>query len=132
MYPKDLKYTREHEWIRVSGKRAIVGITDHAQGELGDVVFVELPAVGDTTTQGGEFAVVESVKAVSEVYAPVSGTVIEVNQSLADQPELINQDPYGDGWIAVIELADPMELDNLMTDEDYAAFVAQGEEGGGQ
>lgn len=132
MYPKDLKYTREHEWIRVSGKRAIVGITDHAQGELGDVVFVELPAVGDTTTQGGEFAVVESVKAVSEVYAPVSGTVIEVNQSLTDQPELINQDPYGDGWIAVIELADPMELDNLMTDEDYAAFVAQGEEGGGK
>ncbi|HHW15242.1 MAG TPA: glycine cleavage system protein GcvH [Firmicutes bacterium] len=134
MYPQDLKYTREHEWVKVSGKRAIVGITDHAQKELGDVVFVELPAVGDTVTQGGEFAVVESVKAVSEVYAPVSGTVIEVNQSLADQPELINQDPYGDGWIAVIELTDPMELDNLMSAEDYAAFVAgaEGEEGGGR
>ncbi len=131
MYPKELKYTREHEWVRVSGKRAIVGITDHAQKELGDVVFVELPAVGDTTTQGGEFAVVESVKAVSEVYAPVSGTVVEVNENLSDHPETINQDPYGDGWIAVIELSDPGELDNLLSADDYAAFVG-GEEGGGR
>lgn len=131
MYPKELKYTREHEWVRVSGKRAIVGITDHAQKELGDVVFVELPAVSDTATQGGEFAVVESVKAVSEVYAPVSGTVVEVNENLSDQPELINQDPYGDGWIAVIELSDPEELDNLLSADDYAAFVG-GEEGVGR
>lgn len=132
MYPKDLKYSREHEWVRVSGKRAIVGITDFAQKELGDVVFVELPAVGDAASQGGEFAVVESVKAVSEVYAPVSGTVVEVNENLSDQPEVINQDPYGEGWIAVIELSDPGELDNLLSPEDYAAFVAGGEEGGGR
>jgi glycine cleavage system H protein len=129
MNPKDLKYSREHEWVRVSGKRAIVGITDFAQKELGDVVFVELPAVGDAATQGGEFAVVESVKAVSEVYAPVSGSVVEVNGGLADTPELINQDPYGEGWIAVIELSDPGELDGLLTADDYAAFVG-GEEGG--
>lgn len=129
MYPKDLKYSREHEWVRVSGKRAIVGITDFAQQELGDVVFVELPEVGDTATQGGEFAVVESVKAVSEVYAPVSGTVVEVNNGLTDRPESINQDPYGEGWIAVIELADPAELDNLLSPDDYAAFVAGGEGG---
>lgn len=130
MYPKDLKYSREHEWVRVSGKRGIVGITDFAQKELGDVVFVELPAVGDSATAGGEFAVVESVKAVSEVYAPVSGTVVEINEGLADHPEVINQDPYGEGWIAVIELADPGELENLLSAEDYAAFVAGGEEGG--
>lgn len=129
MYPKDLKYSREHEWVRVSGKRAIIGITDFAQQELGDVVFVELPEVGDTATQGGEFAVVESVKAVSEVYAPVSGTVVEVNNGLTDRPESINQDPYGEGWIAVIELADPAELDNLLSPDDYAAFVAGGEGG---
>lgn len=128
-YPKDLKYSREHEWVRVSGKRAIVGITDFAQKELGDVVFVELPAVGDEVSAGGEFAVVESVKAVSEVYSPVSGAVVEVNENLADQPEVINQDAYGEGWIAVIELADPTELENLLSAEDYAAFVAGGEEG---
>jgi glycine cleavage system H protein len=131
MYPKELRYSREHEWIKVSGKRAIVGITDFAQKELGDVVFVELPAAGDPVTQGGEFAVVESVKAVSEIYAPVSGTVVEVNQGLADQPETINQDPYGEGWIAVIELSDPLELENLLSAEDYATFVG-GEEGGGR
>lgn len=126
-YPKDLKYSREHEWVRVSGKRAIVGITDFAQKELGDVVFVELPTVGDEVAAGGEFAVVESVKAVSEVYCPVSGAVVEVNEALSDQPEVINQDAYGEGWIAVVELADPTELENLLSAEDYAAFVAGGE-----
>ena len=127
MYPKELKYSKEHEWVKTSGKRAIVGITDHAQKELGDVVFVELPTVGDQVTQGGELGVVESVKAVSEVYAPVSGTVVEVNEGLKDRPETINSDPYEEGWIAIVELADPGELDSLLSADDYKAFVEEGE-----
>jgi glycine cleavage system H protein len=127
MYPKELKYSEEHEWVKISGKRGIVGITDHAQHELGDVVFVELPDVGAQVAKGGELGVVESVKAVSEVYAPVSGTVVEVNESLRDRPETINSDPYGEGWIAIVELADPGEFDALTSPEDYKAFVEEGE-----
>ncbi|MGE5509457.1 MAG: glycine cleavage system protein GcvH [Chitinophagales bacterium] len=127
MYPKELRYSREHEWVKTSGKRAIVGITDHAQHELGDVVFVELPEVGAQVSQGGELGVVESVKAVSEVYAPISGTVVEINEALRDRPETINTDPYGEGWIAIVELADPGELDELLSADDYKAFVEEGE-----
>lgn len=130
MFPKELKYTKEHEWVKVSGKRAIVGITDFAQKELGDVVFVELPEVGEAVSQGSDFAVVESVKAVSEVYAPISGTVVEINETLVDTPELINQDPYGEAWIAIIELSDPGELDELMNASEYKALVEESEEGG--
>lgn len=123
MNPSDLKYTKEHEWIRVSGKRAIVGITDHAQKELGDVVFVDLPELGLEIVKGDDFAVVESVKAVSDVYAPISGTVVEINENLQDNPELLNQDPYNDAWIAVIEMRDPKELDTLMTNLEYETMV---------
>ncbi|MBO8125617.1 MAG: glycine cleavage system protein GcvH [Firmicutes bacterium] len=123
MIPSDLRYTKEHEWVRVSGKRAIVGITDHAQKELGDVVFVDLPDIGQEVVKGNDFAVVESVKAVSDIYAPVSGTVVEVNETLQDNPELINEDPYNDAWIAVIEMLDPSEVDQLMTAEEYEAFI---------
>lgn len=123
MNPSDLKYTKEHEWIRISGKRAIIGITDYAQKELGDVVFVDLPSPGQEVVKGDDFAVVESVKAVSDVYAPISGTVVEVNDNLEDSPELLNQDPYNDGWIAVIEMLDLTELDKLMTNQEYEAFI---------
>lgn len=123
MNPADLKYTKEHEWIRVSGKRAIIGITDYAQKELGDVVFVDLPSPGQEVVKGDDFAVVESVKAVSDVYAPISGIIVEVNDNLQDSPELLNSDPYNDGWIAVIEMRDPSELAELMTNEEYEAFI---------
>lgn len=121
--PTDRKYTKEHEWVRVTGKRAIVGITDYAQKELGDVVFVDLPELGAEVVSGNDFAVVESVKAVSDVYAPVSGKVVEVNETLQDNPELINQDPYTDGWIAVLEIGEPSEIDALMSAEEYQELV---------
>lgn len=125
-FPKELKYSKEHEWIRVEGSRAVVGITDFAQGQLGDVVFVEVPAVGTAVTAGQTFSVVESVKAVSDIYAPVSGTIVEVNEALGDTPEDVNSDPYGAGWIAVIELADPAEVEGLLTSEAYEALTAEG------
>ncbi len=123
MYPAELRYSTEHEWVRVEGGRARVGITFFAQKELGDVVFVDLPQVGARVAAGDGFAVVESVKAVSDIYAPVSGTVVEVNQQLIDQPELINQDPYGQGWIAVVEMSDPAEVGRLLTADQYRAHV---------
>lgn len=122
-FPEDLKYTDEHEWIRVDGNRAKVGITDYAQDQLGDVVYVDLPTVGQEVKPGDGFAVVESVKSVSDVYAPLAGKVVEVNQALVDTPEKINQDPYGEGWIAVIELADPSALDGLMDAAAYRKHV---------
>lgn len=122
-YPKDLKYSKEHEWVRADGKRAVVGITEHAQNELGDVVYVELPEVGRAVVQEEAFAVVESVKAVSDIYAPVGGKVVEANDALGDAPELINQSPYEDGWIAVIELEDPAQLKGLMDAAAYEAFI---------
>jgi len=122
-YPADLRYTREHEWARIEGKRARVGITHFAQDQLGDVVFVELPKVGAKVTQLKAFGVVESVKAVSDLFAPLSGIVVEVNQELTQQPERVNRDPYGTGWLVVVELSSPTEADKLMTAEQYEEFV---------
>lgn len=115
-------YTKEHEWIRVEGDSATVGITDFAQGQLGDVVFVEVPEAGRRVTKGGEAAVVESVKAASDVYAPVSGEVTEGNQALVDDPALVNSDAEGEGWFFKLRLADPSELDGLMDAEAYRVF----------
>lgn len=123
MYPEDLRYNKEHEWVRRENGRARIGISHYAQDELGDVVFVDLPQVGSTFQAGEAFAAVESVKAVSDIYAPVSGRVVEVNEELLDKPELINQEPYGAGWIAVIEMDDPSELDNLLDAAGYKQLV---------
>lgn len=123
MNPKDLKYTKEHEWIRVQGTEGTVGITDHAKDCLGDVVFVELPKIGAHVTQNESFGEVESVKAVSELYAPASGTVIAINDELIDHPEYINRDPYGTGWIMRIKLRDTSELDGLMNDTAYEQML---------
>jgi glycine cleavage system H protein len=125
-FPTELKYSKEHEWVRLEGRRATVGITHFAQSQLGDVVFVELPAVGAGIVQDKRFSVVESVKAVSDIFAPLSGTVVEVNELLNDAPEKVNQDPYGEGWIAVVELAEGASLDGLMDSEAYAAQVSKG------
>ena len=125
-FPTNLKYSREHEWVRVEGQRAVVGITDFAQSQLGDVVFVELPAVGATLIAGKRFSVVESVKAVSDIFAPVNGKVLEINEALNDAPEKVNQDPYGEGWIAVIEWTSAGDLAELMNSEAYAEQVAKG------
>jgi glycine cleavage system H protein len=124
-FPANLRYTKEHEWARQEGNRVVVGITDYAQKELGDVVFVELPEVGTTIEAMGTFGVVESVKAVSDLYAPVSGTIVEANTILEDQPELVNASPYGQGWMVVIEAANPEEFQQLLTAAEYQAYVAQ-------
>ncbi len=123
-YPDDLRYSKEHEWVRMDGSRATIGITGFAADELGDVVFVELPEVGATLTQFGTFGVVESVKAVSDLYAPISGEVVEVNEALRDAPELLNADAYGEGWIAKVELTDTDQLDGLMDAAAYAEATA--------
>lgn len=125
MLPKDLKYTSEHEWIKIEGERVVVGITEYAQKELGDVVFVDLPGVGEKVKMKEAMATIESVKAVSEIYAPISGEVMEVNDTLEHSPELVNQDPYGKGWIAIIEPSDIKELDELLTPEAYAALIGE-------
>ena len=119
--PGDLKFLKSHEWARAEGNgRVTVGISDHAQGLLGDLVYVELPGVGDTVQAGNAAAVVESVKAASDVYSPVSGTVVEVNEALTDKPETINEDAYGDGWLFVVELSEPEQLNDLLGPDDYA------------
>ena len=118
------RYTKEHEWIRLDGDTAIVGITEHAQSQLGDVVFVELPEIGKKFAAGAEAAVVESVKAASEVYAPASGEVVAVNDALADAPATVNEDAEGKGWFLKLKLADPSELEKLMTVQQYKDFVA--------
>ena len=118
------RYTKEHEWIRLDGDTAVVGITEHAQSQLGDVVYVELPVVGKSFAAGDEAAVVESVKAASEVYAPVGGEVVAVNAALADTPATVNQDAEGKGWFLKLKLADPAELEKLMTAEQYKDYVA--------
>ena len=124
-YPDDLRYSKEHEWVRVEDDAtATIGITSFAADELGDIVFVELPDVGSSLTQFSTFGVVESVKAVSDLYAPVSGEVLEVNESLRDAPELLNSDAFGGGWIAKVRLADAGELDALLDAETYAAETA--------
>jgi len=125
MYPADLKYTKEHEWVRVEGSRGRIGITHHAQSALGDIVFVDLPKLGQTLTQAATLGVVESVKAVSDVYAPVSGAVVERNETLEAHPELVNQDCYGKGWIVVVTLANPKELDTLMDSAAYQTYLAK-------
>ena len=119
----DLKYSKDHEWVRVEGEIAVVGISDFAQAQLGDVVFVELPEIGKSMVKDGEAAVVESVKAASEVYAPLSGEVVEVNQALGDEPEMVNSAPTGDGWFFKIRFGDPSELDGLMDEAAYLDFV---------
>ena len=125
-YPADLRYTKEHEWARLEGNRVRVGITHYAQSELGDVVFVELPKAGTKVTQLGPFGVVESVKAVSDLFAPLSGEVTETNAELSEKPELVNQDPYGKGWMIVITPASPKELDALMTAAQYEEYLTKG------
>ena len=123
-YPDAYKYTKEHEWVAVDGGVATIGITDHAQAELGDVVSVELPAVGDQVTAGQSFGTIESVKAVSELYAPVSGEVAEVHSGLVDQPELVNEDPHNAAWMVRVTMADPAEADGLMSVADYQGLLA--------
>ena len=127
-FPEELKYTKEHEWLLVEGTTATVGITDYAQDRLGDVVYVEMPAVGDKVSKEDAFGVVESVKAVSDIYAPVTGKVLEVNDDLADNPNAINEDPYGDGWLIKVEMSDPDEVAELMTAEEYKEYIAEEEE----
>jgi len=122
--PADLKYAKSHEWVRVTGDTAVIGISDHAQHELTDVVFVELPAVGRKVKAGEACAVVESVKTASDIYAPVSGEVVETNPQLAQQPELVNSAPYGDGWFFKVKLSDASETDWLLSPENYSRQIA--------
>ena len=126
MVPSDLRYTKDHEWVRVDGDEATVGITEYAAGQLGDIVFVELPDVGRTVTQAAAFGVVESVKAVSDLFAPVSGEVAEANAELGANPELVNSDPYGAGWMIRVTLADPAQVDALLDPDAYDALIAAG------
>ncbi len=121
--PKNLKYAKTHEWVRVEGNVAVVGITDHAQEELTDVVYVEPPAVGSNVEATKECAVVESVKAASDIYSPVSGEVVEANEELSSTPELVNDDPYGKGWIFKVKLSDPPELNELLSPDDYTHHI---------
>jgi len=125
MYPDDLRYTKDHEWIRPQGARAVVGITHHAQAQLGDVVFVELPAVGHRLKAGESFGTVESVKAVSELYSPVAGEVVEINAALAKQPETVNSDPYGAGWMIAVKLDDVKQLDALLDAATYRQLIGE-------
>ncbi len=122
-YPENYRYTKEHEWIAVEGAVATIGITDHAQAELGDIVYVDLPAVGKALAVGDSFGSVESVKAVSDVYAPVSGTVVDANTALNDEPGILNSDPHGSGWLIKISLADAAELDNLLSASAYEEYI---------
>ncbi len=124
LYPENVKYTKEHEWVRVEGDTAVVGITFHAQDELGDIVFVELPEVGAEVKQMKEFGVVESVKTVSSLYSPVSGKVTEVNSALASSPEVINEDPYGKGWMIKIKMSAPKEADALLSSQKYQELIS--------
>lgn len=121
--PDDLKYTQEHEWIRVEGDEVVVGVTDFAQGELGDVVFLEIETEGETLSRGDTFGTIEAVKTVSDLYMPVDGEVAEVNAALEDTPELINSQPFGEGWMIRIKLSDPAQLDELLSAEEYRALI---------
>ncbi|MFW5773420.1 MAG: glycine cleavage system protein GcvH [Tangfeifania sp.] len=121
--PADLKYTEDHEWVRVEGDTVTVGVTDFAQGELGDVVFVEIETEGEELDKGETFGTVEAVKTVSDLFMPVGGEVSEVNEELADEPELVNKDPYGKGWMVKIKIADSSELEDLMSAEDYQKMI---------
>lgn len=123
-YPSDLRYDKEHEWVRAEGDVVVIGISDFAQDQLGEVVYVDLPAVGDTVTAGDTFGEVESVKSVSELFSPVSGEVVKVNDELDGAPEAVNEDAYGTGWMIEVKLADPSELDGLMSSGEYQDFIA--------
>jgi len=123
--PADLKYTKEHEWIRVEGDSGLIGITDFAQSQLGDIVLVELPQLGSALAKGDSFGVVESVKTVSDLYAPVSGTVVELNDLLLESPELVNEDPYGEGWIAKVKFTHPDDLSDLLDAAAYHRYVEE-------
>jgi glycine cleavage system H protein len=123
--PEELGYTKDHEWVRVSGEQATVGITDHAQRQLGDVVYVELPKVGERFESASPFGSVESVKAVSEIYMPLTGTVEEVNESLNDSPERVNTDPYGEGWMIRIKIENPGEVDGLLNSIEYEDYIKE-------
>ena len=121
--PEDLHYSKDHEWVRVEGDQAVIGITDYAQNSLGDVVYVELPKSGEEFATNESFGSVESVKAVSEVFTPVSGAVVTINDSLADEPEKVNSDPYGEGWMIQVRMANPGEVDSLLTGAEYEDFT---------
>lgn len=123
--PQDLRYTKEHEWARLENGNVRVGITDYAQEELHEIVMVELPSVGDKVKAGERFGTVDSVKATSDLFAPIAGEVVEVNEALEEAPELVNNDPYGEGWMILVKPSDPKELDNLMTAEDYRKYVEE-------
>jgi len=126
--PSDRRYTKEHEWVRVEDNMGTVGITDYAQDQLGDIVYVDLPSVGTQVKQLEKLGEIESVKAVSDLYSPVSGELVEVNQGVNDRPELVNQSPYEEGWLVRLRLADPAELDNLLTAKQYDELIAQAQE----
>ena len=121
--PKDVKYTQDHEWVKIEGDTATIGITDYAQGELGDIVYVELPASGDSFNKGDAFGNVEAVKAVSDLYMPLSGEILEVNEKLADAPETVNAEPYGDGWMIKFKIGDASQLDSLLDAAGYEALI---------
>ena len=129
MIPTDLRYHQEHEWVRVSGMQATVGISHFAQDALGDIVFIELPKVGSTVKAGQQIGEVESTKTTSTIYTPISGTVSKVNSELKDHPEVVNTDPYGRGWMVVIDLSDPSEVEKLMTASQYEAFLSSQQKG---
>jgi glycine cleavage system H protein len=126
--PKELRYSEEHEWATVDENVATIGITDYAQEQLGDIVYIELPETGTQVTKGDKFGVVESVKAVSDLYSPVTGTVVTVNTGLPNTPETVNEEPYGDGWMIRVEMSNPEELDDLMTAAEYEKFIEEAEE----
>jgi len=125
-FPEELKYSKTHEWVRLEGENEVViGISDYAQQELGDIVYLELPEEGDVVEKDSAFGVIESTKATEDLYSPVSGTVIEVNTPLIDSPEVINEDPYGDGWMIRVELSEPKELEDLMNAEEYQDYIKE-------
>lgn len=128
MNPDDIKYHREHTWVRVEGKRATIGITDYAQHQLGDIVYVDLPETETEVDADSDLSEIESTKATSPVISPVSGMVVEVNEDLADSPEIVNEDPYGNGWLAVLEMSDPSEVNDLMRREEYEKFLKEEQE----
>jgi glycine cleavage system H protein len=123
--PQELKYSKEHEWIKVESNTVTIGITDYAQDSLGDVVYVELPQEGTAMVKGETFGVIESVKAVSDLYSPVSGSIVEVNDSIIDNPEAVNEEPYGDAWMLKVELSSPEELDELLASDDYQQYIEE-------
>ena len=121
--PVDLKYTKDHEWVKAEGEVVTIGITDYAQGELGDVVFVELPELGQTVEKDESFGTIEAVKAVADLFCPLSGEIVETNEELDNDPEIVNKDPYGDGWMVKIRLSDTTQLDGLMSADDYEKMI---------